>query len=440
MGCGSSCAHKIFGFQSEGGMNTRANKKNSETTIDDVLGLIGDIKAGNFSKQLDKSLDPKLNALVEGLNDLTKTLAAQSTPAAKEAQAALDVSCIVKSLGIGIWKWDLATNSLEWDENMYQLYGANKEDFSGAYDAWENSLSSETKAKAVEEINAALAGGKPFNTTFKVVQRNSGKVQEVRTRAFIISDTEGKALKMWGINIDRTREAELELELKIEQLKVIKNAKLVRTASDQKLDWTSVIKDLKAIETAADRIAKIVKSLRTYSRNAEHDPFEETRISDIINDTFELCKERFSIANIELHAQIDPSISIRCRPAEISQVLMNLLNNSYDAVASLKSKWIRIDAHQKDGRVQLQFTDSGTGIPEAISEEMMNPFFTTKEVGKGTGLGLSISTGIITTHGGVLAYDKSAPNTTFTIDLPDAKHFVKSKAHPARTNLQKFSV
>ena len=49
---------------------------------------------------------------------------------------------------------------------------------------------------------------------------------------------------------------------------------------------------------------------------------------------------------------------------------------------------------------------------------MMNPFFTTKEVGKGTGLGLSISSGIISAHGGKLWYDKKSPNTRFVIELP----------------------
>lgn len=64
--------------------------------------------------------------------------------------------------------------------------------------------------------------------------------------------------------------------------------------------------------------------------------------------------------------------------------------------------------------------DSGSALPETVAQKMMNPFFTTKEVGKGTGLGLSISMGIIKTHGGDLAYNQSAPNTTFTIDLPGA--------------------
>ncbi len=428
----------------------QGSKTKSAATMDDVLDLIGELKAGNFSKQLNSTLDPKLKDLVDGLNDLTRILAA------KTDQKAKDTSFIVESLGIGTWKWDLVTNSLEWDENMYRLYGANPDDFTGAYDAWESSLSSESKAEAVKEINTAIAGGKSFDTTFQVVQRNSGKVQDIRSRAFVIRDSDGKPLKMWGINIDRTRESELELELKMEQLKVVKNAKLatlgemsagvahevnnplaiimgkttilLRKVSEHNFDLQSAIKELKTIESAGGRIAKIVKSLRTYSRNAEDDPFEETRVLEIINDTFELCRERFNKANIELQQDVDPSLSIRCRPAQISQVLMNLLQNSYDAVAGLNSKWINVTAQQENGIIQLRFMDSGPGIPEAVTEKMMHPFFTTKGVGKGTGLGLSISTGIIMTHGGVLAYDKSAPHTTFTISLPRAQNFQTSKA------------
>lgn len=118
---------------------------------------------------------------------------------------------VTDSLGIGIWKWDLLTNALEWDSNMYKLYGANPEHFTGAYDAWEKSLSPETKEKAVQEINAAVRGERDFDTSFQVVQK-TGKVQEIRTKGFVIRDASGKALKMWGINLDRSREARAENE------------------------------------------------------------------------------------------------------------------------------------------------------------------------------------------------------------------------------------
>jgi PAS domain-containing protein len=190
-------------------MNSKINK-DRKTTMDDVLEMISGFESGNFSKTLTEPEDPNLKPLVDKLNSAAKILKTQATQS-----TALDSSFIVDSLGIGIWKWDLITNSLEWDKNMYLLYGCDPKDFNGAYDAWESSLSPETKAKAIQEINIAIDGGKSFDTVFQVVQRNTGKIQEVRTRAFVIRDELGKPLKMWGINIDRTREAELEKEVKI---------------------------------------------------------------------------------------------------------------------------------------------------------------------------------------------------------------------------------
>ncbi len=191
-------------------MSTK-DKNIHSTDIASVLGMLSDFQAGNFSRTLTRCDDPSLKPLIDKMNETARVLESQ-VQTLTQCQAYNDVSFIIHSLGIGIWKWDLVTNSLEWDENMYRLYGADPKDFSGAYEAWENSLSSETKAKAIEEINIAVAGGKAFDTTFQVVHKNSGKIQEIRTRAFVVRDSSGKALKMWGVNIDRNREAQTERE------------------------------------------------------------------------------------------------------------------------------------------------------------------------------------------------------------------------------------
>ena len=99
-------------------------------------------------------------------------------------------------------------------------------------------------------------------------------------------------------------------------------------------------------------------------------------------------------------------------------MLLNILNNSFDAIQSLPTKWIRIDVFSADDRLQLSVTDSGQGIPREVSDRMHEPFFTTKDVGKGTGLGLSISKGIIEDHDGSLTYDRKSPHTRFVIELP----------------------
>lgn len=191
-------------------MSTKPNNQ-LEATMENVLEMISGFETGDFSKTLSATQDQKLKPLADKLNSAAKILAAQAAQAAQTAQAAQDTTFIIDSLGIGIWKWDLVTNNLEWDENMYKLYGCAPNEFNGALDAWENSLSAETKARAVEEISAAVTGGKNFDTTFQVIQRNTGRIQEIRTRAFVIRDDSGTPLKMWGINLDRSREAELEL-------------------------------------------------------------------------------------------------------------------------------------------------------------------------------------------------------------------------------------
>jgi len=77
---------------------------------------------------------------------------------------------------------------------------------------------------------------------------------------------------------------------------------------------------------------------------------------------------------------------------------------------------LEIEVNQSE--VNILVTDSGLGISAEIVDKMMNPFFTTKEIGKGTGLGLSISKGIIEEHGGKLIYNSDSPNTQFIVKLP----------------------
>lgn len=171
-----------------------------------------------------------------------------------------------------------------------------------------------------------------------------------------------------------------------------------------------------------ERISKIIKGLRVFSHSEESEPFKDVALEDIIEDTLVFCRGRFKSSEVELSVHLDPEhIEINCQPIKISQVLLNLLNNSIDAVEEQKEKWIRVDA-KSDGRwIELSVTDSGPGIPKEISEKIMHPFFTTKPVGKGTGLGLSITRGIVEGHGGSFSLDPHSKNTRFVLRIPKVK-------------------
>ncbi len=173
------------------------------------------------------------------------------------------------------------------------------------------------------------------------------------------------------------------------------------------------------IETTAMRISKIVKSLRSFSRDDAQDPFQVVSLQSIIDDTVNLCSARFMNHQVSLVMDpVPPGLTVECRPGQISQVLLNLMNNAHDAVESLADRWVRVRTLDEGEFLSVSVSDSGEGIPEPLREKIMEPFFTTKEIGKGTGLGLSISRGIIESHHGQLGVDPEGENTCFFFRVP----------------------
>ncbi|MBC7538742.1 MAG: PAS domain-containing protein [Bacteriovorax sp.] len=191
-----------------------------------------------------------------------------------------------------------------------------------------------------------------------------------------------------------------------------------RLLSLNPVDITKVYECLERIDLTADRIGQIVKGMKTFSRDADKDLMDHIGIEGIVNDTLILCKERFEDKLIKLRVDIQVNQSIECCSTQISQVIMNLLCNAYDAVENLSEKWVELKIEGHPDHVKIIVTDSGKGIPKNIADKLMQPFFTTKDVGKGTGLGLSISHGIVQKHHGSLKYESNSPNTCFILILP----------------------
>lgn len=182
---------------------------------------------------------------------------------------------------------------------------------------------------------------------------------------------------------------------------------------------------LNIIRLTTERIVKIVSGLRVFARDGSSLLSQRVLILPLIEETLSFCKERFQHHGVELivvNNSVDSELSVECRSVEISQVLINLLNNSFDAIEHLAEKWVKIEAKEQTDSIEISITDSGAGIPLDIQKQLMQPFFTTKEVGKGTGLGLSISRGIIQSHRGKLYIDSSSLNTRFVISLPKTQN------------------
>lgn len=187
--------------------------------------------------------------------------------------------------------------------------------------------------------------------------------------------------------------------------------------------------DLNRIIQNCDRIARIVRGLRAFSRSAEHEPFIPTPLSSVVDDVMNFANERFKSENIEFHIDFRDYYVLDCRPVQMAQVLMNLLNNAFDAVTDRdrQHRHIWVTAEQNDGKLLMSVEDSGPGIPKSAQARIFEPFFTTKDIGLGTGLGLSISKGIIESHGGRLWLDGDSKRTRFWIELPLKQSSVRSE-------------
>lgn len=186
---------------------------------------------------------------------------------------------------------------------------------------------------------------------------------------------------------------------------------------DSNIPLTKSEENLDKIVATVDRIAKIIRGLRAFSRDSNGDIFAKKKVNEIIEMTLELCHERFRDNGIEIKLDLDPSAEVDCREVQIVQVLVNLLNNSLDAISNMPVKWIKVSVKDLGQKVAIIVTDSGLGIKEEVVDQMMMPFYTTKEVGKGTGLGLSISKGIIESHLGKFYYQRDDGHTSFVIEL-----------------------
>lgn len=193
---------------------------------------------------------------------------------------------------------------------------------------------------------------------------------------------------------------------------------VIKRYPDDRMTKEQVLESAVKINNTANRIAEIVTSLRSISRTGDGLPFIESDVKDIIHETLVLCKERFRSKDIHLKFDIPTEISsVYCRQIEVSQVLLNLLNNACDALEGFPHPTIEISISHKDDKVLIGVADNGSGIDPSIREKILTPFFTTKDVGKGTGLGLSISKGLIEANNGQLFLDTSSTLTKFVIEL-----------------------
>tara|TARA_R110002051_G_scaffold129900_6_gene203616 strand:- start:6229 stop:8424 length:2196 start_codon:yes stop_codon:yes gene_type:complete len=118
-----------------------------------------------------------------------------------------------QTVQIGIWEYDLTKNELVWDSAMYKIFGIDKNQFSGVFEAWKSTIHPDDKEKAIKATNDAILGLKDFDEEFRILLKN-GEVKYIKGLSKTIRNSKGTAIKMTGANWDITELRSTELRLK----------------------------------------------------------------------------------------------------------------------------------------------------------------------------------------------------------------------------------
>lgn len=173
------------------------------------------------------------------------------------------------------------------------------------------------------------------------------------------------------------------------------------------------------IRREALRMRQIIESLLRFARQTKFER-RSTQLPAILDEVLKLRTYEMRRTGIQMNLQIEPDLPpVIADEGLIKQVFLNIVNNSIDALRHVAAGKISVEVTQRDDRVEIRFTDNGSGFSNP--DRVFDPFFTTKDPGEGPGLGLSVSYGIIKQHGGdINAFNLHPSGACVVIELPTA--------------------
>ncbi len=335
---------------------------------------------------------------------------------------------------IGVWEWDVQMNHLVWDDRMYELYGVNKADFSGAYDAWQKGLHPDDKQLAEEELQRAIKGEKEFDTSFRVILPN-GEVRHLKAYAQVVRDKSGNALKIDGLNWDITHENEVDrmktefISLASHQLRTPLSAMKWFGEMLIKGDAGTLNTEQKAyadnILASNKRMIELVDDLLNISRIESGriiiDP-EPVHLQSMMDEVINEAKIKTNTKKQEIILSVQPNLpEVDLDKKLIREVYANLITNASKYTPD--GGVIRISISTKGNDLVSEVNDTGYGIDERDKGKIFTKFFRSQRTSKfdteGNGLGLYLVKTIIDSSGGKISFESSeGKGTTFTFTLP----------------------
>lgn len=346
------------------------------------------------------------------------------------------------------WVLDIAAGRvLVVSDNFEKVWGSSRRILSDGLTGFMASVFPEDRDRTLSRFHLQLGG--TLDVEFRVID-SQGEIRWIWLRAFPTdqgSSPSGEVSRIVLIADDVTEKKQEEERLRSREAELVARAKMLavgelasgvaheinnpltiivgrsselrRLAEKGAVDPGKIAESAAKIEATSIRISQIISSLKALARRDRPQMLRNTKLSQVINEIRDICWEKFKAHKVDLHLpDLPDDFACEMNPTMISQMLLNLLNNAFDAIVREKERWVRMEYAEDEHSVYLYVTDSGPGIPIKIRGRIFDPFFTTKEPGQGTGLGLSLAASVASHHAGTLRLDHLHAHTRFVVQLP----------------------
>ncbi len=338
---------------------------------------------------------------------------------------------IVQSLRIGVLTADLDDRIESWNPELEQLLDIPREEAVGhtLSQVLPSDLVSEIRARAADEHVSGIYRFRMESRTRRQLVVNAsiaplvGKSNERLGRLILIDDiTQRVRLEDQLVQTEKLTSLGLLAAGVAHEvntpLAVISN--YIQMLAKQIPDDDPRQKTIDKIVKQTFRASEIVNNLLNFSRTGGAE-FTEVNLNSVLEETLTLVQHPFKTARVSvlktLSTELPPVLGSMTR---LQQVFLNLFMNARDAMPN--GGMLEVRTGRQNGCVEVEVTDTGTGISAEHIHRIFDPFFTTKATGRGTGLGLSVSYGIIKEHAGKVQV-RSTPGkgTTFKLEFPVAR-------------------
>lgn len=411
---------------------------------EEINNEVFDTKTGNWYQiavSIMKDENGNIKHIIHSMRDIT--VSKNNEKVLEESEYLLNKSQAIAK--IGNWRMNLKNHDIVWSDEIYRIFGVERDNFQPSYESFLNFIHPDDKKEVNKTVSNAIQNLESYNIEYNIIMENS-TIKTVNEQAKISCENGNYFLDgtLQDITDRKKLEGELRQSEKMQavgqlaggvahdfnnQLSAIVgySEMLVEKLSDEKLK-----KFAKNIFISAQSAADLTRQLLAYSRKGKNRKVD-MNIHSIIDEVITLLGRSID-KKIVIKKQLNASHPIITGdPSQIQNAILNIAINSRDAMShggnitfrtdniTLDESYCKIHPFEiNPGQfLFLSISDNGSGIPKEIQKKIFEPFFTTKAEGKGTGMGLAAVYGTIKTHKGAInLYSEINRGTTFNIYIP----------------------